>query len=179
MKRTQYSNFVYSITNTKVRRQKRKPKTEFCKDSTIFRCRGLTAMTPPPFLCHVSIASICALWLFSFWHTQNSLLDPINCKMTALMALKFQRLWLPVRVEAESIAIEVNLSQLYLDSKIIYNWATIPWIAKNEILDCDRILRFWKWPFRLLWASGWYVEAPRAWVGACPRLQTKNLSVGR
>ena len=28
-------------------------------------------------------------------------------------------------------------------------------------------------------ASGWIVEAPRAWVGACPRLQTQNLSVGR
>ena len=25
----------------------------------------------------------------------------------------------------------------------------------------------------------WIVEAPRAWVGACPRLQTQNLSVGR
>ena len=81
--------------------------------------------------------------------------------------------------EAES---EPNRSQsisIVFGLKIICNWSTIPWIAKKEILDCDRILRFWKWPFRRLWASGCIVEAPRAWVGACPRLQTQNLSVGR
>ena len=81
--------------------------------------------------------------------------------------------------EAESYRGRSKSTSIVLGFQIIYNWATILWIAKKEILNCDRILRFRKWPFRRLWASGWVVEAPRAWVGACPRLQTKNLTVGR
>ena len=81
--------------------------------------------------------------------------------------------------EAESYRDRSKSTSIVLGFQIIYNWATILWIAKKEILNCDRILRFRKWPFRRLWASGWVVEAPRAWVGACPRLQTKNLTVGR
>ena len=36
--------------------------------------------------------------------------------------------------------------QIAAGFQIFYNWATILWISKKEILDCDRILRFWKWP---------------------------------
>ena len=75
--------------------------------------------------------------------------------------------------------IEVNLYELYLDLKLSAIDPQSLGLKKKEILDCDRILRFRNWPFLRLWASGWIVEAPRAWVGACPRLQTQNLSVGR
>ena len=97
----------------------------------------------------------------------------------AWLSLQFHRLWWPRDEDANSERSRSQLISIVFELQIIHNWATILWIAKNEILDCDRILRFWKWPFRRLWASGCIVEAPRAWVGACPRLQTQNLSVGR
>ena len=112
-------------------------------------------------------------------HSLPFLQRPTVTIMFVLMASQFRRLWWPVREEAESDRNRSQSISIVLGFQIIYNWASILWIAKNEILDCDRILRFRKWPFRPLWASGWIVEASRAWVGACPRLQTQNLSVGR